>query len=847
MCSQNIEARRSSLSATKRALLEQRKRGLSKGFARATVIARRDGNGAAPLSYAQQRLWFMDQLQPGNSAYNIPMAFWLNGPLDVYALERSFSKIVDRHEVLRSNIVSFEGEPWQVVNESIPGIFSIVDLLGLSEQAREAEVRRLARVEANRPFDLTKGPLLRVTLLLLGEQSYSVLLTMHHLVSDAWSIDVLVGELTVAYNAFSTESDLSLPELKIQYADYAVWERDHLRGEGLERQFGYWRQKLGGNLSILNLPTNHARPPRQTFRGDYESFILPMDLSSEIKSLARKKDATLFVTLLSAFLALLYRLTGQGEIIVGTDIANRNHRETENLIGYFINQLALRADLSDNPDFTELLGRVREIVLGAYSHSEIPFDRLVEELQPVRDTSRNPIFQVLFVLQNVTVRKLALPGLALRPMTVDSRTAKFDLALFMTEGPNGLSGIWNYSTDLFLPSTIGRFTKQFEKLLKGILSQPNERLTELEIQDEDDMRHQAMERDKRKEYKLKKFMSVRPKAMSLSDAEMIKTRYMSEGARLPLVIEPASDQVDIIDWAKGNLDYLEKELLSHGAILFRGCDINSTAKFEQLAGAVCNHLYGEYGDLPREEVSGNVYSSTPYPSDKAILFHNESSHLNKWPLRIWFYCVKASAVGGETPLVDCRKLYRLIAPEIISRFEYKQILYVRNFIEGLDVSWESFFKTSDRQEVERRCRASGIQWQWRPNNTLAISHLRPAVSSHVKTGEKVFFNQMQLHHPCCLEPEVRESLLSIYGKKGLPRNVYYGDGTEIDDAVIEEISRAYEECAISNRWEEGDVLMVDNMLVAHGRKQYRGERKIVVAMGEMIEQISNDQVLERQA
>ncbi|MCG8362965.1 MAG: TauD/TfdA family dioxygenase, partial [Pseudanabaenales cyanobacterium] len=333
----------------------------------------------------------------------------------------------------------------------------------------------------------------------------------------------------------------------------------------------------------------------------------------------------------------------------------------------------------------------------------------------------------------------------------------------------------------------------------------------------------------------KKFKTIKPKAVSLPQKELIKTGYLQSGQSLPYVIQPDRDDIDLADWATSKCEFIETHLQKHGAILFRGFKINTVPEFEKVASAICPQLFGDYGDLPREGISDKVYGSTPYPSDQAILFHNESSHLNQWPLKIWFFCVQPAQDSGETPIVDCRKVYQLLDPKLRERFEQKQLMYARNYIEGLDVSWRDFFHTNDKTVVETRCRQSGVDFEWLSDNGLRTSKVRPAVSQHPKTREPVFFNQVQLHHISCLEPAVRTSLLSSLGEDNLPRNVYYGDGSPIENSVMAEIGEIYQQAKVSFPWEQGDILMLDNMLIAHGRNPYVGPRKIVVAMGEMID------------
>jgi alpha-ketoglutarate-dependent taurine dioxygenase len=368
-------------------------------------------------------------------------------------------------------------------------------------------------------------------------------------------------------------------------------------------------------------------------------------------------------------------------------------------------------------------------------------------------------------------------------------------------------------------------------LLTSIIDNPNERVRTLGMAADVG---KTMPGDS--ESKFRQFRSKRRRAVDLSHLRAIKTDYLAPGMTLPLLITPDADEIDLVEWAANNREFIEAKLLEHGAILFRGFNVNSSKEFESLASAICPDLFGEYGDLPREELGGKVYGSTPYPPEERILFHNESSHMHRWPMLIWFYCVKAAESGGETPIVDCREVYKSMDPEIRDRFERKGLLYVRNFTHGLDVSWQRFFQTEDRSAVEDYCRRASIACQWTDDDGLRIRQLSPAVVRHPQTGELVFFNQIQLHHVACLPPSVRNSLRSIVDPKDFPRNVFYGDGSPIEDSVIEHIAGLYDRLAIGFEWQERDVLMLNNMLVAHSRNPFSGTRKIVVALGAMVNQ-----------
>ncbi len=439
----------------------------------------RDGN--LPLSFAQQRLWFIDQLEPGNSAYNIPAAIRLRGPLNLPALEQSLNEIVKRHESLRTTFAMVDGRPTQVIAPALMIKLPVVDLRKLAEAEREIEVRRLVTDAAERPFDLSQGPLVRVALLRLGDEEYVGLLTMHHIVSDGWSTGILIREMARLYVAYSSGQSLSLPELPIQYADFAHWQRQWLQGEVLETQLAYWKQQLAGAPSLLELSTDHPRPVLQTFRGAHQSVMLPRTLTEGLKALGRQEGVTQFMTFLAAFKVLLYRYTSQDDLIVGTPIANRNRLEIEGLIGCFVNALVMRTDLSGNPSFRDLLRRVREVCLGAYGHQDLPFDRLVEELRLKRDLSRNPLFQVMFVLQNASMRAVELPGLTLSPVEADSETAHFDLTLVVVDADQGLTASFVYNTDLFEAATIVRMLGHFQILLEAMVTDPEQRLSGLPL------------------------------------------------------------------------------------------------------------------------------------------------------------------------------------------------------------------------------------------------------------------------------------------------------------------------------------------------------------------------------
>lgn len=787
-----------------------------------------------PLSFAQERLWFLHQLEPTTATYNMPAAVRLTGWLDIPALEQSFNEIVRRHHVLRTNFTVVDGQPVQVIAPRLTLTIPVVDLQELSETEREAQVRRQAKGETQLPFDLAKGALLRIKLLKFSPSDHILLFTIHHIVCDAWSFGVLIREFTQLYDSFVRQEPSPLPELPIQYADFANWQRQWLQGEVLDAQLSYWQRQLAGIPATLPLPIQRQPPAMPTFRSASQSFHLSSATREQLQTLSRQEGVTLFMTLLAAFQTLLYRYSHQKDIVVGTDVANRNRQDIEPLIGFFVNLLVLRTDLSGNPSFRELLEQVRDVALAAYEHQDLPFAKLVEVLRPERNSSHTPLFQVLFVLQNDPLPDLTLSGLTVNPVEINTEIARFDLVLFMEQTETGIIGRFNYNTDRFEAKGITQFCYHFETLIRSILKNPDTRIDTLELLGEAEKRKQMTEQTQRQHIKFSKFKTIKPKAVSLPQRQLIKTRTLQPGQSLPLVIEPDSAEIDLADWSTSHREFIETNLLKHGAILFRGFNLNSAANFEKVANAIHPNLFGDYGDLPREGVSGKVYGSTPYPSDKTILFHNESSHLHRLPLKIWFFCLQPAQQGGETPILDCRQVYQRLNPKLREKFEQKQLMYVRNYREGLDVSWQDFFHTTNKAEVEYYCRQADMEFEWLGNNGLKTRQIRPAVAKHPKTGELVFFNQLQLHHISCLDAGVRQSLLSLFGEDKLPRHVYYGDGTPIEELVMEEIKAIYQDSKISFTWQKGDLLMLDNMLTAHSRNPYVGSRKIVVAMADLI-------------
>ncbi len=445
--------------------------------------------GKIPLSFSQQRLWFLQQFEPNSGFYNIHVQVRFEGQLNVSALEYSLNHIISRHEVLRTNFIQADGQPMQVIANSVTIKLAFVDLQHLKLQERESACRQLILEEAAQPFDLATEVLMRASLFKLTETENVLLLMMHHMVSDWWSMGVLVSELAAIYQAVYNDVPIVLPDLPIQYADFAVWQQQWLQQEVLTKQLAYWKKQLANVPALLELPTDRPRPAVQTYGGATGRFQLSQELCEALGALSQRQGVTLFMTLLAAFQILLYRYSGHTDICVGTPIANRNRAETEGLFGLFLNTLVLRGNLSGNPSFLDFLSQVREVALGAYAHQDMPFERLVEQLQPERSLSHTPLFQVMFVLHNTPMQVLQLPNLKLSPLELESSTAKFDLTLtlknisqgFSENTAVGLSGFLDYNTALFDAATIERMVGHYQTLLEAIVVNPYQKLSELPL------------------------------------------------------------------------------------------------------------------------------------------------------------------------------------------------------------------------------------------------------------------------------------------------------------------------------------------------------------------------------
>jgi amino acid adenylation domain-containing protein len=804
-----------------------------------------------PLSFAQQRLWFVEQHEGASAAFNMSGGLWFKGPLQPAALRESVAGIIRRHEVLRATFTLGEDGPVQTIVPPFTPELDVIDFSDLPIEAQSAAWKRVAAEEAGKPFDLERGPLLRMTLLRCAQaadeerspdRSHLLLVTVHHIVFDGWSIGVFFNELSALYRAHVAEQPSDLPELPIQYSDFAAWQRQWLRpgNRTYEGHLAWWRQQLS-SLPALEFPTDRPRPEMPSHRGARHSLTLPASLTQELRALSCRENCTLFATLLAAFNVLLHRMSGQSDVVVGADVANRNRSEIEGLIGFFVNQLVLRTDVSGDPSFRALLRRTQEVVLSAEAHQDLPFDRLVEALRPDRRSNCAPLFQIKIVFADAPPPPLRLPGLDMSLVEIETRMTQLDLILFLVDAPEGMRVTFEYSIDLFDAATIARIAGNYATLIASAAAAPDAAISTLSMRTTMETQPQTMARRKRAVPDLATLKSIRPQPVRLAAREpaggtqgaAFQVRPLQPGEKLPVVLGPSGNSADLPSLARQHHGFIESKLLEHGAVLFRGFDTGSMEAFDEYTKSACSELFVENGEHVRENISGNIYTPVFFSPERKLLWHNENTFNHAWPRKIWFCCVRPAGAGGETPIVDSRRVYERIDPAIRERFMRHGITYVRNYGDGPGRTWQQVFQTTDRAAVEEYCRKNLIEFAWKDGDRLRTRATRPAVVRHPRTGERSWFNQAQHWHLSCLDEVTQESLRAVFAEEDLPRTCCYGDGSPIADEEMQAVCHVYRELEVSFPWQTGDILMVDNILTAHGRNPFSGPRKILVAMGEL--------------
>jgi amino acid adenylation domain-containing protein len=789
-------------------------------------------DAALPLSHAQQRLWFLWKLDPTSAAFNVPAAVHLRGPLNERALRSACNELVRRHEILRTCFPEEGSVPRQRVRDTHDVDISCFDLSADASGDREMRVRALAEARALIPFDLERGALLRVALYKLSEQEHVLLVIVHHIIADARSMAIVVNELTELYASECLGTQPALPEIRLHYADYAVWHRRWLESGPVAGQLAYWKHQLGDSVTQLELPADRPRSSTSRSRGAFHRARLDDSVAVKLRALAQRRQITLFTLLLSACAATLRHRSGQSSFLVGTNVDNRPRPELEAVVGFFVNQLVLKIEFAGLTTARELCTRLQETLLEALEHQDLPFDRLVDALRPQRRAGHAPFFNVKIIHQVAPAVPATLAGLEAREFVMDRNAVEQDLILEFAEAESALHFNVAYNCDLFDAATIACIADQVVAVLVHVASHDEADLDSL------DGIAAGVQRQRYALSKMERSSSMqrlRPVSRRRSNDDRAPATFQPfrTGSELLAVCTSPVNGTSLAAWAATRGREIDAAVMRHGAILFRGFDVGGVPGFHQSVQVLGGEAL-EYRNRssPRTQIDPalRIYTSTEYPAHERIFPHNENSYAAEFPLKLFFYCDTPAQQGGETPIGDVRRVLRRVDPDVREQFHRRQVLYVRNFGEGFGLPWQQVFQTTDREQVESYCASAGIAAEWLANGGLRTRRHGPAIVRHPGTGELSWFNHATFFNSLTFPEHIRAVLTSAYAPDELPQNTFYVDGAIIEPEVIAHLQQAYREEMLEFTWQRGDVLLLDNLTTAHARNAFMGTRRILVGM-----------------
>jgi amino acid adenylation domain-containing protein len=784
-------------------------------------------------SHAQERLWVLNHMPEFKTAYNMIDVYRFKGMLDKRALENALKTLVSRHEILRTVFDVVDGNPQQKIIELSDLNFAI-DYQDLKEfKNNDALARQIVNDEASYVFDLENGPLFRAKLLELAADNYVLVLSMHHIVSDGWSLWIIINELLALYSAYSQKQPHKLSPLKIQYKDYAAWQNNLLQGASYQKLKNYWLNQFKNSVPELNLPFDFPREEVKNTRAEKIFFSLPANISKGLNDLSENDNSTIFMCLAAMVKVLLYKYTGETDITIGTPIAGRDHKDLESQVGIYLNTLALRSKIEVNKNFSNYLNEVKEVTMDAYEHQAYPFNALIEDLNIERHTNRSPLFDIGFTWQNIDGPEgdknvNQLNNIEVEPFEYDFQNVKTDIWFHGWENDGLINMSLSYNLSLFRRETIDNMIAGFKQLAKILINDTSKSIKAIaDVLISSDRQRKVEDFNKIKENKFERFFNIKKKTLGV-DKPAVSESFFTSRYTYPLVIKPQMEGLILKKWIENNTTHIQNLLLKHGGILFRDFNISTMAGFQEIASSLSDHQMA-YMDQssPRTLLSEKTYTSTDHPEDQVINMHNELSYSHDWPMQILFYCLKPAETDGETPIADSRKVLQFLSESTREKFASKGIKYVRNLVKGFGLSWQDVYQTNDRLIVEEYCTERGIEFEWIGETNLRISWNRPAIRIHPVTNEETWFNHGFFFNAFNLDESVHEA---VADKNMLPFNTFYGDGSEIEPNVLVEIRDAYERAKVIFKWKQGDIILLDNMLMAHGRNSYSGERKVLVAM-----------------
>ena len=782
---------------------------------------------AYELSPMQHGMLFDILSAPHSELYLEHTVSTIYGTIETKGMQAAWQKIVDRHPALRTAFVWEKHEqPAQIVYRQAVLSFEELDWRILSPDEQNSTFEDFLHADRTRGFDLNVAPLMRLTIIRLEENISKIVWTNHHLILDAWCVSVLLREIFTVYEAARKGLEPVLPPVN-DYKAYIAW----LKRQNIADAEHFWRGYLA-NFSRRTriIPESNSTAGDNFFN---EKLRISTETTQQLMQLARRYQLTANTVLQGAWSLFLMHLSRENDVLFGTVFSGRppSLPGVEAIIGLFINTLPVRVQVEQNMNLSEWLKQLHTKNAELYEWEHTPFSKIAgwSDVEP-----RTPLFESILVFMNAAadVENFKTAELEIRDV-YSLGHSNYPLTVRVTPSAEMLiEAIYNERR--ITGATVKVWLSRFAALLGEFVRSEDRNVSELlDFLDADARKQSEMQAKQRRSSLMSQIRTVKPKTVTFTNERLVTTEFLKDAPTFPIVFRSVEANVDVIGWLNENRATLNEQLLRRGAILLRGFMPGDIQMFEGVLKTLNTELlpYKERS-TPRSAIKGNIYTSTEYPAHQHIALHNEFSYAATFPRKILFFCEYPAVQGGETPIADCRRVFNLLEPEVREEFIRKGIMYARNYGTGIDLSWQEVFQTDDKREVEDHCRRAPMEFEWLDENRLRTRQIRPAVIKHPETDEVVWFNQAHLFHISNLGEETSRSMLEEFGKENLPRNAYYGDGSPIPDEIMNLVRVAYQKSQIAFAWERGDVLILDNILIAHGRHPYAGKRKIAVAMTE---------------
>ena len=801
----------------------------------APVLATADGKAGADIakvalkeyhdtSNAQKQIWLGHQYEDRQASFVIPTAFNLQGDLDIKAVERAYQQLIDRHESLRTTFVFQSDHIYQRIASSV-SVAHCLELLDKNNGQFDQDAFLSENYQA--VCDLENGPLHKIWLVQTAPDETVLLIAMHHIISDAWSVNLFVNELLVLYkNEVMPGTQQQLPALAIQYKDYVEWLKMKLNSDYIRKTTDYWVKQLAEETPRLSLPLK-LRGKQGSARVNSKKILIDQTVSEQLRTIAVSNNTTLFVVTLTAIKCLLSRYLETQTTTIATPVSGRDNPKLHPQIGLYIDLLLIRQQLDTSESFNTILHQVKANVMESLDH-QYPYDLLADQL----NLGAQSQYEVGFTWQNtdemVDTVSLSSDQLVIEALELVYNNVKTQVWFHGWEYDGQVALSCTYQESFIKDQGVDTLLKDLTETFQLVSQDTEKSILDIHnhLKTNEEMKKSKFDKNEN----FKKFLKTKKKVINVNTQEMVSITPLSENRTYPLLVKPQMQHVVLGEWLETNKEKIRKRLEETGAMLFRGFDIKDLAQFKQIAGRLGQQEM-DYVDQssPRTRVSNKVYTSTDFPQDQVINLHNELSYSHEWPLQILFYCHQAPETGGETPIADSHVVYQNLSEETISKFRTRGIKYVRNMVPGIGLSWQDVYQTEDRAEVESICHENGILFEWVTEDHLRISWTRPAIQDHPTTNLPVWFNHGYFFNARKLD----QSLLAmIEDKAHYPFNTFYGTGEEIEEETMQEIEAAFEKAKVAFPWQEGDILLLDNMRMAHARNAFEGNRKVYVAMND---------------